>query len=44
MLGNVCCGAVVTGSVSLRNVLTLPFSELTKLPRGADVQDARTLL
>ena len=44
MLGKVSCGAVVTGNVSLRYVLTLPLSELTKLARGADVHEASTLL
>ena len=43
-LGNVSCGAVATGSVSLRKVLTLALSALTKLLRGAAVHDPSTLL
>ena len=35
---------MATGSVSLRNVLTLALSALTKLLRGADVQEPSTLL
>ena len=44
MLGKVSCGAVVTGNVSLRYVLTLPLSEWTKLARGADVHDRQVIV
>ena len=36
-LGNVSCGAVATGSVSFRNVLTLALRAFTNVARGAAV-------
>jgi hypothetical protein len=43
-LGNVSCGAVATGTVSFRKVLTLPLRAFTNVARGAAVHVPRTLL
>ena len=43
-LGNVSCGSTAAGSVTFRNVLTLPLSELTQWPAGAAVHVPSTAL